>query len=250
VFDGIGYIASTIWVDKGVKALIPYGRNDDGTLKNIEVVTDRVLVGKDYNTENSNIECRLVCGTSGNLSLSRNIVSTGFGYDEEKNIYYRPDGLIPNSVCIAKVAASTKGIETFEAMRPFHAVDYNDLVGEWYKKSLTVASNVSCAVGTTTFTYDLSSYLPNDGNKYEVYVYCTVESGTAVNSRCAAQYGNSEYMCALSYSATSVANNTPGGGNTGIVVINNDRVLKFSVTSTNSNGKLSTVICNAYRKVR
>ncbi|MBR4891081.1 MAG: hypothetical protein IKU15_07335 [Clostridia bacterium] len=36
VFNGIGYIGSTVWVDKGVKGLIPDGRNADGSLKNIE----------------------------------------------------------------------------------------------------------------------------------------------------------------------------------------------------------------------
>ena len=36
VFNGMGYIGSTVWVDKGVKGLIPNGRNADGTLRNIE----------------------------------------------------------------------------------------------------------------------------------------------------------------------------------------------------------------------
>lgn len=34
VFNGMGYIGSTIWVDKGVKGLIPNGKNADGTLNN------------------------------------------------------------------------------------------------------------------------------------------------------------------------------------------------------------------------
>ena len=38
VFNGMGYIGSTIWVDKGVKGLIPNGRNQDGSLKSIEWV--------------------------------------------------------------------------------------------------------------------------------------------------------------------------------------------------------------------
>ena len=35
VFNGFGYIGSTVFVLPGVKGLIPNGRNDDGTLKNI-----------------------------------------------------------------------------------------------------------------------------------------------------------------------------------------------------------------------
>lgn len=42
VFNGMGYIGSTVWVDKGVKGLIPNGRNKDGSLKNIEVTTNSV----------------------------------------------------------------------------------------------------------------------------------------------------------------------------------------------------------------
>ena len=39
VFNGFGYIGNMVWVDKGVKGLIPDGRNEDGTLKNIEYTT-------------------------------------------------------------------------------------------------------------------------------------------------------------------------------------------------------------------
>ena len=44
VFNGMGYIGSTVWVDKGVKGLIPNGRNEDGTLKNIEYTSDKILM--------------------------------------------------------------------------------------------------------------------------------------------------------------------------------------------------------------
>lgn len=37
VFNGMGYVGNTFWVDKGLKGLIANGRNDDGTLKNIEI---------------------------------------------------------------------------------------------------------------------------------------------------------------------------------------------------------------------
>lgn len=43
VFNGFGYIGSTVFVLPGVKGLIPDGRNEDGTLKNIEYTTSSVL---------------------------------------------------------------------------------------------------------------------------------------------------------------------------------------------------------------
>lgn len=44
VFNGMGYIGSTIWVDKGVKGLIPNGINKDGTLANINTGTQNICI--------------------------------------------------------------------------------------------------------------------------------------------------------------------------------------------------------------
>ena len=43
-FNGMGYIGSTVWVDKGVKGLIPNGRNADGTLNNIEYTKNKISI--------------------------------------------------------------------------------------------------------------------------------------------------------------------------------------------------------------
>lgn len=43
VFNGFGYIGSTVFVLPGVKGLISNGRNEDGTLKNIEFTINSVL---------------------------------------------------------------------------------------------------------------------------------------------------------------------------------------------------------------
>lgn len=42
VFNGFGYIGSTVFVLPNVKGLIPSGKNEDGSLKNVEFTTDRV----------------------------------------------------------------------------------------------------------------------------------------------------------------------------------------------------------------
>ena len=44
VFNGFGFIGSTIWADKGIKGLAPDGRNPDGSLKNIEFETEHVTI--------------------------------------------------------------------------------------------------------------------------------------------------------------------------------------------------------------
>ena len=54
VFNGSGYIGSTVFALPGIKYLTPAGRNADGTLKNIEYTTDKVFVDKNYYSN----ECR------------------------------------------------------------------------------------------------------------------------------------------------------------------------------------------------
>ena len=43
VFNGFGYIGSTVFALPGVKVQIPDGKNEDGTLKSIEYTTDRMV---------------------------------------------------------------------------------------------------------------------------------------------------------------------------------------------------------------
>ena len=45
----------------------------------------------------------------------------------------------------------------------------SDLDGKWTYKHITLINNVSLN-GTTNLNYSLSSYLPNDGNVYEVII--------------------------------------------------------------------------------
>lgn len=42
VFNGMGYIGSHKWLDKGVKLLCSNGRNEDGTLNNLETITEKL----------------------------------------------------------------------------------------------------------------------------------------------------------------------------------------------------------------
>lgn len=53
VFNGMGYIGSTVWVDKGVKGLIPNGRNEEGSLNNIRWTNDELIFRTFPNTINA-----------------------------------------------------------------------------------------------------------------------------------------------------------------------------------------------------
>lgn len=118
VFNGFGYIGSTIWVDKGVKGLIPDGRNEDGSLKNIEFVTQRVLTNTNSNTNNYVIALN-----------STTFVDTRIqAYDEEKNIVYNTNTGAKTSFCLVGTMARNTGIVyNFNPKLPFRAIDYNNL---------------------------------------------------------------------------------------------------------------------------
>lgn len=126
VFNGFGYIGSTVWVDKGVKGLIPDGRNTDGTLNNIEFVTDKILTSSAFNTNANIVEARLVYNGS-NINITRNTPSSsGFYFDHISNYYIRPDGTQKTSIDVAVMSTTTNGIQSFKSKLAFRAVDYND----------------------------------------------------------------------------------------------------------------------------
>lgn len=116
VFNGMGYIGSTVWVDKGVKGLIPNGRNADGSLNNIEYVTQNLRTRT--LPDNSSIEIAIRSG--GSLTVYAYFTMS----DENYLIGNNGDKVI--GVSIASVYMKNNVITSFTPKLPFRAVDYND----------------------------------------------------------------------------------------------------------------------------
>ena len=118
IFNSMGYIGSTIWVDKGVKGLIPNGRNEDGSLKNIETANNKVL------TYTNSVLRQNASLCLGNLFISpQNILL----YDAERNINLSGGTDPIQLVNIATWSADSTGvISNFQPKQPFRAVDYSD----------------------------------------------------------------------------------------------------------------------------
>lgn len=118
LFNGFGYIGSTIWADKGIKGLAPIGMNEDGTLKNIEHTTSKVIT---Y-TESSNSTFEFAITTSDSFA------STGKKFYVNDNNYlvdtYKE--LVINGFEIATVTTEQGVISSFQPKKPFRALDYND----------------------------------------------------------------------------------------------------------------------------
>ena len=134
VFNGFGYIRNTIFCDKGVKGLIPNGRNEDGSLKNIEFTTPSVLVSTQTG------EHRNFVGIGRNSATSYFVyrgASANYKYDKDRNVNID----VPNNVQwnILPIGSTTGDITNFQPKLPFRAVDYQEAV---LKSALTKAQVV------------------------------------------------------------------------------------------------------------
>lgn len=120
IFNGFGYIGNTVFALPGVKGLIPNGRNEDGSLKNIAFTIDKVKT----NTNTSSHDNQWIFYDGDNLQ-DRAINNTRY-YDENENKWFITNGYY--SYCLLFTIKRTNGVITsFTPKTTFHAVDYNDL---------------------------------------------------------------------------------------------------------------------------
>lgn len=119
VFNGFGYIGSTVFALPGISVLAPNGRNADGTLKNIVWKGNLVITRTDSNP-------------SGRAYLAINTTNGSFGigqyqYDEFEN-YNKLNGVISEGRCIVAQITNTSGgvITNLTPKTVFRAVGYND----------------------------------------------------------------------------------------------------------------------------
>lgn len=123
VFNGFGYIGSTVFALPGVKGLIPNGRNSDGTLSNEDITTTSVITmtgawgSFDYGLYiryNSSDVVTISGGTlnqcSYDESKNKNIVAS----NEYRGVYF------------VHIRTSSDKISRFTPHTVFHAVDYSD----------------------------------------------------------------------------------------------------------------------------
>lgn len=119
VFNGFGYIGSTIFALPGVKGLIPNSRNADGSLKSIEILLDSVKTSTfpDGATH-----------TSINMGLTTDAVIdlNFFTYYEKENIIKNSQQSLVQEVNCATLDVNNGKITSFTPKTTFHALDYND----------------------------------------------------------------------------------------------------------------------------
>lgn len=142
VFNGFGYIGSSVFVLPGVKGLIPNGRNDDGTLKNISFDSTTVKTA-----DMSNGNRTIIIQDSGRLM---GYLDTA--YYEDENIIKNSSGDIQLVCYLGHVIVESGAITRFETKSAFHAIDYSDspTIAGW---ALPSNQYIELTLGASDSTY-------------------------------------------------------------------------------------------------
>lgn len=242
VFNGVGCIGSSAWADKGVKGLIPDGRNSDETLKNIEYTSDK-LVLKTFTAGGVSSEYLLLTPYDTTRPMTG---ASLFYYIGEDNSSIITNNLKLKGFLVAIQSRDTNGkITQFKALTPFRSANINETDGPWVctsKNLIAYSANNFPANYRTTF--DLSSYLPEPGCKYELIVDGYGDTSAAWN---VVSMGlRSSCMNTLVFkSQAGSTTQTHGCGN---IIVGQDRQLTVYSASSGGTNQVRVDI-KAYRRV-
>lgn len=157
IFNGFGYIGSTVFALPGVKGLIPDGRNADGSLKN--TTTNDFTTVKTVQVNTSTAKIAMYSG-GGIGSQTKN-----FGLNEAENYNY-DTGVLTNALEVARVIVDSNAkITSFTPKTTFHAVDYSDT--EYIAhQAMPSDKYVNLTVGATgsSYTAPADGYVAVRGN--------------------------------------------------------------------------------------
>ena len=117
VFNGFGYIGSTVFALPGVKGLIPNGRNDDGSLKNVEFSYTSVKTYTVSGTNTYYIRC---------ADNYLNAFQLSTYYDEVNNYNIWNNIKQPMAIC-GRFSFVDNKVTSLTPKTAFHAVDWNDI---------------------------------------------------------------------------------------------------------------------------
>lgn len=181
VFNGFGYIGSTVFMLLGVKGLIPNGKNADGSLKNTEVAVEKVrtmnmasyMAGRKDAVlclfPNASIGGMDILNTVwGSVTCLKDIPRVAYScwYCEEDNLVHSFDANVEESISQRAFVGSfdvdsNNKISSLDIKQPFHAVDYNDseFIAHQAMPNYRKAYNIATVASGAAITADCDGYL-------------------------------------------------------------------------------------------
>lgn len=164
VFNGFGFIGSTVFALPGVKCLIPDGKNEDGSLRNIEYLQNTVQIFSNAYTATRYLALNPYSSeisVLGFKAVDKLPVAPApwvrYLVKSENKMYTYDDYLklltedIYNAYCICVEYSTIDGvISSFKPKQPFHAVDHNDYstkIAELETKIATLQAAVEALQG-------------------------------------------------------------------------------------------------------
>ncbi len=223
LFNGFGYIGSILWADKGIVVLIPNGRNDNGTLKNTNIVSSGIVLA----------DLSSYISDTGSIKYDTNSLVKGYlSYDPVKNInYVESTGVRSEFVVVGNYATDASGvIISAKFSNAVKLLDTNYVCGKWVKSNISLAQAGTYPT-TDDVLYSLENYLPNDGYNYEVFLSCSCQTGTATGNYLYVTVSSSIlggiFICGA---RTRTNSNLTGAGNI-VLPVGTDRTITISANS-------------------
>ena len=184
IFNGFGYIGSTIFALPGVKGLMPNGLNKDGTLKNIELILNSIVIQTASNVT-----------TFTDIRIYKNAVGMGLlYYDEKENKNFDKDNYFLECLSAGKANIQDGKITSLTPKTAFRALDYNDTS---YISSQVFPSDksISLTLGSSGTSYTA----PADG-------YILFERGSTNGTKYISLHNITSSIGVIGESASGVAN--------------------------------------------
>lgn len=167
VFNGFGYIGSTVFALPGVKGLISGGRNADGTLKNLTATISDVRTASATNGDNKCVVLNnqgYIFIVNGNFeSETKPSTNWAYWYKPSENVAYNTQSGTPALVyqmsAVSFVADNSGKIKSFIPKKTFQAIDYNntDFIAHQAMPSNRYI-DLTLGAGGTTYTAPADGY--------------------------------------------------------------------------------------------
>lgn len=130
------------------------------------------------------------------------------------------------------------------------AASVKNFDGQWIGAHLTLVSNKTVSTGGQTYTdYDISSYLPNDNYKYEVWVSMAIECGNHTWDWVRVECESPNLDLGIWTGGITITNAGQSYYARGFVPIDTDRKLRVGEIATGNAGKIAEIKLLGYRRI-